>query len=142
MMTIDEAIRHCEEVAGEQQERADSAELIDILDGLDVEACKECAADHRQLAEWLRELKELREVFSKVDAGAIKPKDYLDLLDEWAKARKLLKAAVEGLDNCADKCICDYCDSRCPFYNFGCVSGWKHRDEALALIGEDGDANG
>lgn len=60
-MTIDEAIHHCEEVAGEQQERADSAELIDILDGLDVEACKECAADHRQLAEWLTELKEWKE---------------------------------------------------------------------------------
>lgn len=57
-----------------------------------------------------------------------------------AEYKRLLKAAVEGLDNCADKCICDYCDSRCPFYYFGCVSGWKYRDEALALIGEDGDA--
>ena len=50
-MTIDEAIKHCLEEAGELQKRADSAELIDILDGLDVEACKECAADqtHRIL---------------------------------------------------------------------------------------------
>ena len=61
--------------------------------------------------------------------------------DELRKAKKLLRAAVEGFDNCADRCICDYCDSRCPFYNFGCVSGWKHRDEALALIGEEGDTN-
>ena len=60
--------------------------------------------------------------------------------DELAKAKELLKAAVEGLDNCAERCICDYCDSRCPFYNFGCVSGWKYRDEALALIG--GGENG
>ena len=60
-MELDEAIKHCEEVAGELQERADSAELIDILDGLDVESCKECASDHRQLAAWLRELKEYRE---------------------------------------------------------------------------------
>ena len=59
--------------------------------------------------------------------------------DELRKSKELLRAAVEGLDNCADRCICDYCDSRCPFYNFGCVSGWKHRDEALALIGEEGD---
>ena len=59
-MTIDEAISHALEVAGEQQKRADSAELIDILDGLDVEACKECAADHRQLAAWLTELKEAK----------------------------------------------------------------------------------
>lgn len=66
-MTIDEAIKHCLEVAGEQQERADSAELIDILDGLDVDACKECAADHRQLAEWLTDYKELREKIKKLE---------------------------------------------------------------------------
>lgn len=40
-MTIDEAIAHCKEVA----------------DGCSVTACE---ADHRQLAEWLRELKERR----------------------------------------------------------------------------------
>ena len=57
-LTLDEAIKHCLEAAGEQQERADSAELIDILDGLDVEACRECAADHRQLAAWLTELRD------------------------------------------------------------------------------------
>lgn len=61
MLSIDEAISHCLEAAGEQQERADSAELIDILDGLDVESCKQCATDYRQLAEWLTELKEWKE---------------------------------------------------------------------------------
>lgn len=40
-MTLDEAIRHCEEVA----------------DGC---SGAECKADHRQLAKWLRELEELR----------------------------------------------------------------------------------
>lgn len=65
-MTIDEAIQHCLEVA-EQKER-DSAELIDILDELDVDACKECAADHRQLAEWLRELKEVK---NQIDSGEL-----------------------------------------------------------------------
>lgn len=66
-LTLDEAIKHCLEEAGECQERADSAELIDILDGLDVEACKECAADHRQLAEWLKELKETKEMIESGD---------------------------------------------------------------------------
>lgn len=56
-LTLDEAISHALEEAGEYQERADSAELIDILDGLDVESCKECATEHRQLATWLTELK-------------------------------------------------------------------------------------
>jgi hypothetical protein len=39
-MTLEEAIAHCEERA-----KAD---------------CTECAKEHRQLAEWLKELKDLR----------------------------------------------------------------------------------
>ena len=39
-MTIDEAIKHCEEVADRK--------------------CDECGAEHRQLAEWLRELKQMK----------------------------------------------------------------------------------
>lgn len=45
-MTIDEAIAHCKEVA----------------DGC---SGTECKADHRQLAEWLKELKERREQFAE-----------------------------------------------------------------------------
>lgn len=44
-MTIEEAIQHCEEVAAGKTEQG---------------KCPECAADHRQLAEWLRELVALR----------------------------------------------------------------------------------
>lgn len=45
-MTIDEAIKHCEEVADGMTEQG---------------KCEECAAEHRQLAEWLKELKNARE---------------------------------------------------------------------------------
>ena len=44
-MTIDEAILYCEEVA----------DRCDVTDGN-----RQCADDHRQLAEWLRELKKRR----------------------------------------------------------------------------------
>ena len=60
-MTIDEAIKHCLEVA--EQQEADS--FIDRWSDADEwseslkENCRQCAADHRQLAEWLTELKEL-----------------------------------------------------------------------------------
>lgn len=96
-MTIDEAIAHALEVAGEQQERADSAELIDILDGLDVESCKECAADHRQLAAWLRELKELR-----LTVGMIKVEDLksaLTLLREYKADNNEMRERIERLDS-------------------------------------------
>lgn len=56
-MTIDEAIRHCEEVAENNDGIADTFEY-----SLKIKAdCRECAAEHRQLAEWLRELKWYRE---------------------------------------------------------------------------------
>lgn len=124
-MTIDEAIKHCEEVAGEQQERADSAELIDILDGLDVEACKECAAEHRQLAVWLRELKELRN-----SVGGVK----LSNMKEALASIRTLKAELNGWKEDPFGIIAEVCGAvtdcrRCQWYekcplpkNCG---GWK-----------------
>lgn len=52
-MTIDDAIKHCEEVADGFTEQG---------------KCAECAAEHRQLAEWLKELKQLKEQESCEDA--------------------------------------------------------------------------
>ena len=60
-MTLDEAIKHCEEVA-EKQEKIAIYTPIEMLNGDDdIEKCQECANEHRQLAEWLKELKDLKE---------------------------------------------------------------------------------
>ena len=57
MMTIDEAIKHCEEVAEEHEWQAyKSASRTDD----ERMSCLECAKEHRQLAEWLKELKKYR----------------------------------------------------------------------------------
>ena len=56
-MTIDEAIKHCEEVAEENQAIVDSCDYY----GENMAKCEECAKEHRQLATWLKELKQLRE---------------------------------------------------------------------------------
>lgn len=45
MMTIEEAIKHCNNIASSQ--------------------CNECGEEHKQLAEWLKELRCLREVVDK-----------------------------------------------------------------------------
>lgn len=65
-MTLDEAIKHCEEVA-EELRNVDMGELDALYCG-DTECiearkndCIECAREHKQLAEWLIELKQLRE---------------------------------------------------------------------------------
>lgn len=54
-MTIDEAIAHALEVAEKNECKMTSD------DGCTDVSMKRCAAEHRQLAEWLTELKELRE---------------------------------------------------------------------------------
>ena len=56
-MTLDEAIKHCEEVAEEYQATIDRLDIV----GKGLDECEECAKEHRQLAEWLRELKEYRD---------------------------------------------------------------------------------
>ena len=56
-MTLDEAIKHAEEVVEEQENKFSiSGEFL----GNNAD-CKKCAEEHRQLAEWLKELKQLRE---------------------------------------------------------------------------------
>ena len=131
MMNIDEAISRALEVARQNE---DSAILYknckeikrDTYEVLTAEAaeqkCLSCAAEHRQLAEWLTELKE---------------------------AKRLLRAAVEDMqwvnENTQDAdgtCIMRKCEGcgDCPLdINGDLWCKWKHEDEALKLIGEDED---
>lgn len=51
MLTLDEAIRHA-------QETADNTAV-----------CSSCREDHRQLAEWLRELKAIKEYTKSLQSG-------------------------------------------------------------------------
>lgn len=72
-MTIDEAIKYCLEVAEEQSRLyslcpcpCDGTDnCMSLKNGKDM-GCTKCAADHRQLAEWLTELKEAKE---KIESG-------------------------------------------------------------------------
>lgn len=137
-MTIDEAIRHCEEVA----ERYDRVEDSHADDGLKQE-CIQCAADHRQLAKWLTDYKEL-----KNSIGAVKLKDVKEavkllleldkennqLIQQLAEAKRLLKVAIEDMKNV------DFCSKICCRDSFACrVSDtcdfkWRYADGAERLI--------
>lgn len=60
-LTLDEAIRHCLEVAEQNEKKAEYRPRMDYYDEIESRTdCLECAADHRQLAKWLTELKEAR----------------------------------------------------------------------------------
>lgn len=73
-MTLDEAIKHCEEVAKEMDKVCETGInefgfYISDLCADDTEVIEEtmtnysrCSEDHRQLAEWLKELKRDREI--------------------------------------------------------------------------------
>ena len=102
-MTIEEAIYHCkqqaelkEEEAQRIQERKQLARKLNkktggndsdvdgFYDGL-AENCSACAAEHRQLAEWLKELKERRklpEVILCKDCDNLKSDEY----HHWCKS--------------------------------------------------------
>lgn len=118
-MTIDEAIAYNLQIAEGQDKCAD----ISVSEHAK-ERISQCAADHRQLAEWLTELKE---------------------------AKRLLKLAVKDFKEInSDILTCKYCKwhsaetGECAYYNADVpceqICGWKHEGEALKLIG--GSENG
>ena len=60
-LTLDEAIKHCIEVA-ENNEQFASGKWIGSEGEANRQECEQRAADHRQLAEWLMELKEAKSI--------------------------------------------------------------------------------
>lgn len=83
-LTLDEAIKHCIEVAEKNDGEAEVYDLLaknhnNTYEKLTASRfytdCAECAADHRQLAEWLTELKELRRLVDLVAKYAGKSED-------------------------------------------------------------------
>ena len=118
-LTLDEAIKHCLEVAEQNDTQAEKWREEGGEEWGKTTACRECAADHRQLAEWLIELK---------------------------KAKRLLKAAVEdfrilgtmledGHGHCTAEISCDECVLGGGNLADDCQ--WRHEAEVLKLIEEE-----
>ena len=98
-MTIDKVIRHCKEVEKEQEELyricpASKSEMFHcygtkdcrILKNRKNKGCKKCAEEHRQLAEWLEELKDYRDknkMIVHIDVDSIK--DKIEELSKYAE---------------------------------------------------------
>lgn len=93
-MNIDEAIKHCEEVAYEQDMKAgfETDYQTYTMSEMERERCKECTSEHRQLAEWLKELKKLRKEQREVYENGYK-EGHADGYDEgYAEAYKEVNA--------------------------------------------------
>lgn len=96
-MTIDEAIEHAREEAKKNYEMANA--YIDYdAEHLESIRCKQCAEEHEQLAEWLEELKTLRE--SKNNLVDLRPIGYITL-EAFNKGR------ADAIDEFVKEC-CEY----------------------------------
>lgn len=86
-MTLDEAIKHCEEVAEKYCEKVEDGLTADDF-------CDSCASEHRQLAEWLKELKAYREILANADKiieseyGCVIVEGYADVIDQMKEVYK------------------------------------------------------
>lgn len=83
-MTIEEAIKHCEEVAAGKTEQG---------------KCPECAADHKQLGEWLREIVILRAQQTPLDRSRWEG-------CEWCNNRKCVTCHFFGRGKMKPCCNC------------------------------------
>ena len=100
-MTLDEAILHAREVAerNRKQYKNCPSDRTDIR----YQTCEECAEEHKQLAEWLEELKFIRQWKS-------------DIMDEFCKYD--VSSFEELVTNTRNKAIDDFvtkykfCDNR------------------------------
>lgn len=138
-MTIDEAINHAEEIAIEQDKickRYDDAsgytrshnEKIRTTDAI---KCEICAAEHRQLAEWLKELKQLKE-----------KKRWIPVSERLPKIFEYVNCTCHSLIDDREDWVIETCyvpqPSNSPYSDWGnipmlnrgdCkVVAWMHRD--------------
>lgn len=79
-MTLDEAIKHAEEVADAKLQDAELSEIQGCYNN--AKKCVQYAKEHRQLAEWLKELKQLREQTRWTPVSKKSPKNGERLIDD------------------------------------------------------------
>ena len=115
-LTLDEAIKHCLEVT-ENNEQFASGKWIGSEGEANRQECEQCAADHRQLAEWLTELKEAKRLLKLA-------------LNDF----ETIESNLEYDEHCVIKTHSIRCDE-CPLSAdtiYRCK--WRYADEALKLI--------
>ena len=122
-LTLDDAIKHCLEVAEQNDTQAEKWQKEGGEQWGKTTVCRECAADHRQLAEWLMELKDLR---------AEQNDQYVfihELMSELKEAKRLLKVAMGDMEILYEAGKDEGC--------VGIKFKWRYADEALKLLNDE-----
>ena len=152
-MTLDEAIAHYLEVAEQNETQADKIGRQFIGSAMDKRAtdCRECATDHRQLAEWLSELKQWRRVCGVCPSYEMCiPECKEGYNAQIAEYKWLLRAAVDDFakfdrENAKNKnCMMPEMDcADCPL-SWDSVDdrvepchSWRYANEALNLLNDE-----
>lgn len=145
-LTLEDAIKHCLEVAEQNETQADKIGRQLIGSAIDKYAtdCRECASEQRQLAEWLLDYKELKnsvgavklELLKETQAELEKRGNMLhNAIAELEEAKQLLKSAIDEWH-----IVCEWgnCGEYCGWFKDGkCSQKWSRKAEALKLIRED-----
>ena len=101
-MTLNEAIKHAEEVAGTNERLCET-----VHQAMQLSDYGKCAKEHRQLAEWLKELKQLKEQEPCEDAisrqAAIDTLHMDTSIIPYKKAREYVDATILEIRNRLEK---------------------------------------
>ena len=104
MLSIDEAIANAREVAAIQRNNDKLNKTLGVISPYYKADCIKCAEEHEQLAEWLEELKEYREI------GTVQQckNSVLDIERAYNKAiadfaERLCYKIKSEIDDCADE---------------------------------------
>ena len=102
MKDLKAAIQHCKEKAAELREYSDVlSETSTTPKGKEISDCLECAEEHEQLAEWLKELKQRREADRWIPVSERLPEEYDSYLVMW-------RSLTEGFPDRLFYEICEY----------------------------------
>ncbi len=105
-MKIDEAIRNAKKVMEEKQDECQ--ECLAVHDTEGAFECEECALEHKQLAEWLEELKRLREQTAWIPVSEKLPDLVEGSVEDDADGINSVTVLITALNTDNGKTIVDY----------------------------------
>lgn len=140
-LSLDEAIKHCLEVADNNKDKADKYDRWDEWESAEADNCLQCATDHQQLAEWLTELKQWRRVYGICPSYEMCIPECREGYDaQIAEYKRLLKSAANVL-NMFIPCDEDYNCSECIKQRQNCEYDdsfkWRYADEVEKLLNDE-----
>ena len=93
-MSLDDAIKHAEEVADREEKKIVPKEDYQNMPWIDESnsSCLKCSQEHRQLAEWLKELKTYKE---QEPCNDIAKERYKDLCEYFGETKDILESRKE-----------------------------------------------